>query len=233
MIMSDLSDTLEELLSPEGADYPLLNQRERDNNDITAHSFVDRDKKVLRHYEGAAWPARVLSKFLQDNHKACWTYTTFHLQLALQDTGAPTIAIYPDISRTDRVKDLRKRGDKTILVKKSGVEVDPNVAKNYDKVEIMDPMVQCYCELYVEDLAKRVGLSDRLLSPLLTTHILLNPMFGLKSRIVGAGLLTSLQYEKAKMRELQVRILIFCTQHYFQPCSQELTHIHILTFPFI
>ncbi len=80
---------------------------------------------------------------------------TYFPWLALQDTGAPTICIYPDISCTDRVKNLCKRGEKTILVKKSGVEVDPNKAKHYDKVEIMDPKVESYYVLYTKPV--RVG----------------------------------------------------------------------------
>ena len=204
MIMSDLSDALEILLSREGQDYGMLSEAEKANNDISAHSFTDRNKKILRQYEGAAESAKILCKQLQNNHPACWAYGTYDLRLALQDTGADTIAIYPDVSRTDRVKDLRKRGEKTILVKKSGVEVDPDVAKNYDKVELMDPMVETYCKLYVEDLAKRVGLDGTYPSPLFTTHVLINPMFGLRSRIVGTGLLTSEQYARGKMSKLRV-----------------------------
>jgi len=208
-IMSDLSDTLEILLSPEGMDYSMLSEVEKANNDISAHSFTDRDKKVLRQFEGVATPAKVFCMYLQNNHPSCWAYQTFELRLTLQDTGADTIPIYPDISRTDRVKDLRNRGDKTILVKKSGVEVNAETAKNYDKVKLMDPMVETYCNLYVEDLAKRVGLSDTYLSPLLTTHVLLNPMFGLRSRIINTGLLTAEQYSRGKMSKLL--IFMYCS----------------------
>ena len=207
MIMTDLSDTLDQLFLPEGMDYEMLSDTERANNDISAHSFTDREKKILRQFEGVAMPAKQLCKYLQNNHSACWAYMPFNLRLT-QETGADTITIYPDVSRTDRVKDLRKRGDKTVLVKRSRVEVSTDVAKNYDKVELMDPMVERYCKLYTEDLAQRVGLSGQLLAPLLTTHVILNPMFGLRSKIIGAGLLTEPQYDRGYMREFQFDHLI-------------------------
>ena len=60
----------------------------------------------------------------------------------------------------------------------------------------MDPMIKKYCDLYKKDLAKRVGLDDRFLSPIFTTHVLLNPMLGLKKRFVNSGLLTYDQYQR-------------------------------------
>lgn len=123
--------------------------------------------------------------------------------MTLQETGADTIVIHPDVSRTDRVKDLRKRGDKSILVKKGGTVVDHDEARRYDKVVTMEPMVERYCSLYVEDLSRRVGLSDKYLSPLLTNHVLLNPMFGLRSNIIGSGLLTESQFDRAQLSESQ------------------------------
>ena len=59
---------------------------------------------------------------------------------------APTIDIYPNVSRTDHVKDIRKGGHKTVLVRRSGVDVGLEVSKNYDKVELMYPMIKKYCE---------------------------------------------------------------------------------------
>ena len=125
----------------------------------------------------------------------------YEFRLDVQDTSAFTIKIYRDVSRMDRVKDLRKRGAKTVLVKKSGVEVDAEVDKNYDKVELMDPMVEKCCAVYTEDLDRRVGFNDRYMSPLLTTHVLLNPMFGLEKRVVRSGLLTREQYDRGGMSE--------------------------------
>ena len=75
------------------------------------------------------------------------------------------------------MKDLRKRGHKTVLARRFVVDVGPEVSKNYDKVELMDPMIKKYCDLYTKDLSKRVGLDYRFLSPIFTTHVLLNTMF--------------------------------------------------------
>ena len=71
--------------------------------------------------------------------------------------------------------------------------------KNYTKVQLMDPMVEEYCKLYTKDFSERIGFDGRYLPALLTNHVFLNPMFGLQSRIVCAGLLTEDQYAKAKM----------------------------------
>jgi hypothetical protein len=99
----------------------------------------------------------------------------------------------------DCIKDLHERGKKTVLVKKSGVEVGQEVAKNYTKVELMDPTVEEYCKLYTKDFSKRISFEGKYLPDLLTNHVLLNPMFGLQSWIVCSGLLTEDQYSKAKM----------------------------------
>ena len=64
----------------------------------------------------------------------------------------------------------------------------------------MDPRVEkyCDCEVYIDDLARRVGLSSKFLPPALTMSVLLNPLFELQSRIVGEGLLKRLQYARAR-----------------------------------
>jgi hypothetical protein len=198
MIMGDLSNSLEILLLPAGMDYGLLNEAERASNNITNYSYTNSDKKILRHFEGAALPTKRLCKFLQDGRNS-WAHATFKLRLALQDTAAPTIAIYADTSHMNHIKDLCKCGEKTVLVKKSGIEVGQEVAKNYTKVELMDPTVEEYCNLYNKDFSKRIGFDDKYLPSLLTNHVLLNPMFGLQSWIVCSGLLTEDQYSKAKM----------------------------------
>lgn len=48
--------------------YSMLSKAEKVNNDISANAFADRNKKVLRQYEGAALLSKKLSKFLQNNH---------------------------------------------------------------------------------------------------------------------------------------------------------------------
>ena len=80
-----------------------------------------------------------------------------------------------------------------------GVDEGPEVAKNYEKVELMDPMIKKYCYLYTKDLAKCVGLDDRFLSPIFTTHVFLSAMFGLKRRVVNYSLLTCDQYQRGRL----------------------------------
>ena len=89
----------------------------------------------------------------------------------------------------DGTKDLRKH-EKTILLKKLGITVSVDEADNYAKVEAMDSCVDIYCWVYTENLSRRVGLSSKYLPPAMTMPVLLNTLFGLQKRIVGAGLLT-------------------------------------------
>ena len=56
-------------------------------------------------------------------------------------------------------------------------------------------------DLYAEDLVDRIGLDDDTLPPVLSLHVLLNPLFGGRSRITGAGLLTDTQYGNARLGE--------------------------------
>ena len=196
VIMGDVSDTLEILLAAGGDDYKMLTEEEQKDNDVSKLSYTEEDKTAIRHYEGAVDPARRLCMFLQDKRNA-FGYSTFELQLCLQKTNGPTIIIYADVSHMSRTKDLQNR-QKTVLLKKSGVTVGESIAKNYTKVETMAPCVQKYCEVYVEDLARRTGLSSKYLPPAMTMNVLLNPLFGLQSKIIGTGLLNCLQYVRAR-----------------------------------
>ena len=80
---------------------------EQRTHDITWLSYTDEDKTDICQYEGVAEPAIELCKFLQDN-KNVWSYITFKLQRAIQQTSAPNIAIYLDVLHMDRTKDLCK-----------------------------------------------------------------------------------------------------------------------------
>ena len=199
-IIGDVINALEVLLSPEGDDWSLLTEVEQNANDTSRLMYLDRDKKVLRHWEGAGAPAKRLCKFLQHKDNA-WSYFTFEFRVAIQDTSAPTIAIYDDVSRMDRTKDLRSRGDRTVLVKKSGVTVHLDTSKNYTRVELMDPSVETYCKVYTKDLAQRLALDQKYLPSSFTNEVFMNPMYGLEKRIVGSGLLTGLQYHRGRMGE--------------------------------
>ena len=117
--MGDLSDALEILSPPEGINYNMLTAVEKVNNDISKHFFTDRDKNVLCQFEDAAMPANTLCKFLQSKNPGTWSYITFHLQLTPHNILSPTISIYPETSHSNHVKNLYKRGEKKVLVKKS------------------------------------------------------------------------------------------------------------------
>ena len=77
-------------------------------------------------------------------------------------------------------------------------KMDPDVEKKYNKVGLMDPMFEKYCDLYTKDMVEWVGLGERFLSPVFITHILLNSIFGLEKRIVNSGLLTDVHYTRVE-----------------------------------
>ena len=98
----------------------------------------------------------------------------------------------------NRTIDLRARGEKTILVNVGGSELDSDKELDYLEVIDMDPLIQTFHEVYAEDLVERIGLDSRKLPVALGVATLLNPMFGLKSVIVGSGLMTDAQYDAAR-----------------------------------
>ena len=101
----------------------------------------------------------------------------------------------------DCTKDLRNRGDRTVLVKKSGVNVPADMSKNYTRVELMDPSVERYCKVYAKDLAQRLGLNQKYLPSSFTNEVFMNPIYGFEKKIVGSGLLTAAQYQRGRMGE--------------------------------
>ncbi len=76
----------------------------------------------------------------------------------------------------------------------------------------MHPSIAKYRSLYVDDLSQCLGLNESRLKPELTFSVLLNPLFGLEKRIIGAGLLTKTQqYLRAKSGKYNA---FFTCQHY-------------------
>ena len=90
MIMGDVSDMLDELLSADGMDFGLLTEDEQPNYDISNYSYTEHDKKVIRQWEGVAEPAKRLCEFLQDDTNA-WSQVTFELRIAIQGPTATTV----------------------------------------------------------------------------------------------------------------------------------------------
>jgi hypothetical protein len=117
--------------------------------------------------------------------------------MTIKETTSNTFTLFDDVSRSDLTVDLRKRGEKTILVKKASSTVSAHIEKKF-KVEVIDPMIEKYRMLYAQDLAQYVGLNENHLPNDLTFSVFLNPLFGLEQRIVGSGLLTMAQYARAR-----------------------------------
>ena len=200
MIMSDLTDSIDNLLRPGGYDHTLLTADEVSNNDFSRVTYTEDDQKRLRHFEAMAEPAKSFSKFTQ-LHENSLSYLLFEAKFAIQSTLAATTPMYADVSRMDRTKDVRKRGEKVVLLKRSGVSVLPETASNFMKVEVMDPSVQKYCDLYADGLANRIGLSAARMPHYLSIGILLNPLFPSRKAIVACGLMTDEQYAAARERK--------------------------------
>ena len=74
----------------------------------------------------------------------------------------PYYFYFADASHMSRTKDLSK-WVKTVLVRKLGVNVSEAVAKDYTKIEKMNPCAEKYCKVYFQDLIHCVGLSLRYL----------------------------------------------------------------------
>ena len=56
----------------------------------------------------------------------------------------------------NRTLDLRARGEKTILVKVEGSELDRDKELDYLEVVDMDPLIQTFRKVYAEDLMERI-----------------------------------------------------------------------------
>jgi hypothetical protein len=82
MIMGDICDTIDELLSPMGEDHYMLNRQELDDNSFSRLTYTDRDKIIMHQFERAAMPAKMYSKFTQDKRDT-WSYILFESRLVI------------------------------------------------------------------------------------------------------------------------------------------------------
>ena len=92
LIMGDICDTVDALLDPSGDDYNLLTSDEKESEDKSCVSYTDDDKTILRQFEGAATPAKIFSKFLQDRRNAP-PYVLFEARMAIQSTSLNSYTI--------------------------------------------------------------------------------------------------------------------------------------------
>lgn len=88
----------------------------------------------------------------------------------------------------------------------SGIEVNGNYCANakqkYRSVVEMDPVIEKNCN-DAKDLEEQLAIgAGRKLPKTMLVPTLLNPMFGMKPKIVGAGIMTGNQYDTVKMKLL-------------------------------
>jgi hypothetical protein len=113
LIMGGLCEANNILLAPNGDDFSMVKESERESNGLSCITFNLEDKMILRQFEGAAAPAKHLCLFLQDK-KFTLSYVLFTIQVILKQTRSETFAIVSNISHMDHTVDLCRRGDKTI-----------------------------------------------------------------------------------------------------------------------
>ncbi len=82
---------------------------------------------------------------------------------------------------------MHSRGDKTVLAKKVGSIITGEVLRNYSCILDMNDVIKKYCDVYANDLEKRLGIMNKKLPEALSISTLLNPTFGLLLKIVGSG----------------------------------------------
>jgi len=83
MIMGDVCETLQELLSEGGLDHNLLSAQEKESGDIEKHTYTEEEKMIIRQYEAAADRAKLFSKFLQTKGNNRLSYLLFEVQYVL------------------------------------------------------------------------------------------------------------------------------------------------------
>ena len=91
-IMGDVCDTNLSLLSQGGDDRDLLYTAEKNSDNYDRLSYVNKDKTINRQYEGAAYPGRCYSNFLQDRRNTP-SYVLLESQLVVKGTSAEYFAI--------------------------------------------------------------------------------------------------------------------------------------------
>ncbi len=89
MIMGDVSELLDILLGEGDDDRAMLV-----NKTMAESTYTDDDKMILRQFEGAAVPAKVYSKFMQDT-KETWLYVLYESKLAIASSHKDTFTIQP------------------------------------------------------------------------------------------------------------------------------------------
>ena len=92
-IMGDICETNKILLWPSGDDYNLLTPQEKNSNDLSRLTYTEKDKTIIRQYEGAAAPAKVFSLFTQDR-KLSWSYILYEARLVISTSREVLLLSY-------------------------------------------------------------------------------------------------------------------------------------------
>jgi hypothetical protein len=175
--MGDLCEVNNILLAPNGENFSMVKESERESNNLSRLTYTLQDKMILRQFEGAAGPAKHLILFLRDK-KHTWSYLLFTIRVILKQTTSESFVIVADVSHMDCTVDLHRHEDKTILVKREGALIDDDEVKNNVRVEMMHPSIAKYQSLYADNLSWHLGLVETRLKPELTFSILLNLLYG-------------------------------------------------------
>ena len=92
-----------------------------------------------------------------------------------------------DISHMNRTTDLRDHDEKTVLVKETNMVLNDDVDWDYTEVVQMDPLIETYRRVYINDLEEHIGIKSYKFPATLGVTMLLNLMFDLKRKVVGLG----------------------------------------------
>jgi hypothetical protein len=124
---------------------------------------------------------------------------------AIMSPTNPLFVLIADVSHMTWTTDLQSHGETTVLVKRVGSFITDIEEQNYSEVIDMEEVIEKYCNTYAKDLEERLCLQKDKLSTAMTISTLLNPIFGLRPRIVGCGLMSDRQYDQAR-RDLVLMI---------------------------
>jgi hypothetical protein len=103
-----------------------------------------------------------------------------------------------DVSHMTRTTDLQSHGETTVLVKRVVSFVTDNKEQFFSEVIDMEEVIEKYCDTYAKDLEERLCLQKDKLPTAMAISTLLNPIFGLRPRIFGCGLMSDGQYNQAR-----------------------------------
>ena len=83
-------------------------------------------------------------------------------------------------------------------MKKANGVLNNDVEQDYTGVMQMDHLIGTYCMVYANDLEEHICIKRYKLPATLGVATLLNSIFGLKPKVVGSGLITEAQYDRAR-----------------------------------